>query len=65
MNPKKSVFECWLEDEKMERLLEETQKVMNSPPDTLRCYNLCKTCRELTAGKGKTEIMEPARFFMV
>ncbi|GEM_PF-6000766 len=49
----------------MERLLEETQKVMNSPPDTLRCYNLCKTCRELTAGKGKTEIMEPARFFMV
>lgn len=61
----KSVFECWVEDDLLQQLIRESMQIMKPPRDSLRCYSLCKTCISHSAKFGKTEIAEPANYFIV
>lgn len=50
-----SVFEAYLTDKELEKLLKQTQKILNQNEDNLRVYVLCGQCRSkvLTYGNGK------------
>lgn len=61
----KSVFECWLDDEPLEKLIQESLKIMKVPGDSLRCYSLCKSCITQSGKKGKTEIAVLQKYYIV
>jgi CRISPR-associated protein Cas2 len=46
-----SVFEAWLSDGELEKLLKRVKKVLRQEEDSLRIYQLCEACR----GKARTE----------
>jgi len=50
-----SVFEVWLNDRQLERLLRRIRREMDAEEDSVRVYALCGSCRErrLLLGQGK------------
>lgn len=40
-----SVFEAYLTEEELQRLLQRTKKIMREEEDSLRIYMLCRICR--------------------
>lgn len=50
-----SVFEAWLEEAELAKLLKKMGKVMNESEDSLRIYVLCGACRAKMrcVGQGK------------
>lgn len=61
----KSVFECFLTEERIKQAVEELMKVIDPEEDNLRLYRLCRSCRDRRKSYGvaqKTE--EPKRFIV-
>lgn len=47
-----SVFECDLNEARMERLFKSAKKAINAKEDSLRIYPLCARCVDKTRGAG-------------
>ena len=61
----KSVFECWLEDQRLAELREAVGKIMDDKEDGLRLYYLCEVCREQSEQLGGTPIATVKQFIIV
>lgn len=61
----KSVFECWLEDQRLAELREAVGKIMDDKEDGLRLYYLCEVCREQSEQLGGTSIATVKQFIIV
>lgn len=61
----KSVFECGLNSSDFNNLLEYLEQIMEESSDTLRVYQICKTCRPriISLGLDKNDIKQ--EFFII
>jgi len=60
-----SVFECLLKMEYLNRLIRDLRSIINESEDTVRIYNLCRSCVEKTRVYGKGKITEDHDVFIV
>ncbi|GAB4396856.1 MAG: CRISPR-associated endonuclease Cas2 [Anaerolineales bacterium] len=60
-----SVFEAYLTDKELEKLLKQVQKLLNESEDNLRVYVLCGQCRGKVFTYGNGKITEPPGLMIV
>ncbi|HID56040.1 TPA: CRISPR-associated endonuclease Cas2 [Candidatus Poribacteria bacterium] len=61
----KSLFECFLSEEKIREAVEELMRVIDPKEDNLRLYRLCRSCRHRRESYGVAQrIEEPKRFIV-
>lgn len=53
----KSVFECSLTHQQLQRLRRQAQRLARGPSDSIRYYQLCRQCQDLTGNLG-TRLIE-------
>lgn len=54
-----SVFEAYLNEAELEKLLQKIKKVINETEDSLRIYSLCVTCRGKVRCEGQGRVTPP------
>lgn len=54
-----SVFEAWLTQAELDRLLRKTGKIMKMEEDSLRVYFLCQDCRGKVRAVGAGRVTPP------
>ena len=54
-----SVFEAYLNDVELDKLLKKVQKVMKAEEDSLRVYVLCEACRGKIRCVGQGKVTPP------
>ena len=60
-----SVFECLLKMEHLNSLIDDLRSIIDENKDTVRIYNLCRSCVEKIRVYGKGEITEDRDVFIV
>jgi len=60
-----SVFEAWLDETELEKLLKKTKKVMKESQDSLRIYTLCGACRGKIHCVGQGKVTPPPQAMIV
>ncbi|HXF85121.1 MAG TPA: CRISPR-associated endonuclease Cas2 [Anaerolineales bacterium] len=60
-----SVFEAYLNEAELEKLLKKVQKIMNENEDSLRIYVLCATCRVKIRCVGQGKVTPPPQAMIV
>lgn len=60
-----SVFEAYLNEEELERLLKKVQRVMELEEDSLRVYFLCGSCRGKIRCIGVGKVTPPPGLLIV
>lgn len=60
-----SVFECLLDDQLYQRLLEGIGKTPLGPDDKVRVYRLCSYCVDTVQIYGKGEMVQDPDFYLV
>jgi CRISPR-associated protein Cas2 len=56
-----SVFEAWLSDAELDKLLKRVKKVLREEEDSLRIYTLCEACRGKARTEGQSALTPPPR----
>ncbi len=54
-----SVFEAYLNDAELEKLLKKTQSLIKESEDSLRIYTLCQSCRGKARCVGQGRLTPP------
>ncbi len=54
-----SVFEAWLNEAELNRLIAKARKIMNEREDSLRVYRLCGACRAKVRVVGEGRPLPP------
>ena len=60
-----SVFECVLDGESRERLIEKLDKIELAGTDRVRIYRLCQTCTDTVKIYGPGELTRDPEFYLV
>lgn len=62
----KSLFECWLEEERFDQLWQRLQTIMDADEDTLAAYVIDAACarRRRAAGRGMVLTQPRARYIL-
>jgi len=60
-----SVFEAWLDEAELGKLLKKAQKVMKESEDSLRIYTLCDACRKKIRCVGQGKVTPPPQAMIV
>lgn len=60
-----SVFEAWLTETELQKVLKRVKKVLNEKEDSLRIYRLCETCRAKVQRLGVGGAVEPPGVMIV
>ena len=61
----KSLFECFLSEERIREAVEDLMKVIDPKEDNLRLYRLCRSCQGKREVYGVAQRMdEPKRFIV-
>ncbi|MFZ5911595.1 MAG: CRISPR-associated endonuclease Cas2 [Chloroflexota bacterium] len=60
-----SVFEAWLDEAELGKLLKKAQKVMKESEDSLRIYALCGACRGKIRCVGQGRVTPPPQAMIV
>ena len=60
-----SVFECILERDKIKRMVEAVNKLINKQEDSIRIYQLCDTCSRKIQVYGTGKITEDEEMFII
>ena len=60
-----SVFECILERDRIKRLIETINKLIDKQEDSVRIYQLCDVCLKKTKVYGVGRITEDEEMFIV
>jgi CRISPR-associated protein Cas2 len=60
-----SVFECVLDDQAEERMIERLDKVPLADTDRVRIYRMCQNCVETVRIYGPGEVTRDPEFYMV
>ena len=60
-----SVFECILEANRIKKMVEEVNKIIDMEKDSVRIYQLCDGCLKKTQVCGMGEITEDRDMFIV
>jgi len=60
-----SVFEAYLNEAELEKLLKKTQKLMKVEEDSLRIYVLCEACRAKIRCVGQGKVTPPPAAMIV
>jgi len=60
-----SVFECILEKDRVEKLIETVNKLINKQEDSVRIYQICDACLRKTRVCGVGKITEDREMFIV
>ena len=60
-----SVFEAYLNDVELDKLLKKVQKVMKAEEDSLRVYVLCEACRGKIRCVGQGKVTPPPAAMIV
>lgn len=47
-----SVFECWLDEEQLERMRKKVLPLLKKKEDNLRLYRICEACRKVQEVHG-------------
>jgi len=61
----KSVFECFLDPPRLQRLVGQLRKLLQDDEDNLRVYHLCESCRPQTEAYGLAKPPQPPQVFIV
>jgi len=59
-----SLFECNLDTEKLNELLQKLKEIIKSDEDSLRCYSLCNACIENIRRIGGPAVTQDSAFFV-
>ncbi|MEP0806708.1 MAG: CRISPR-associated endonuclease Cas2 [Chloroflexota bacterium] len=60
-----SVFEAYLNEAELEKLLKKMKKVMDEAEDSLRIYALCAACRAKVRCEGQGKVTPPPQAMIV
>jgi len=60
-----SVFECVLDDESQERMMEQLDKIPLAATDRVRVYRMCQNCVEAVRIYGPGEVTRDHEFYVV
>jgi CRISPR-associated protein Cas2 len=60
-----SVFEAWLTETELQKVLKRVKKVLNEKEDSLRIYRLCEACRPKVQTLGVGQVVEPPGLMIV
>lgn len=60
-----SVFECVLDEEAQERMVERLDRIRLADTDRVRIYRMCQNCVETVRIYGPGEVTRDAEFYMV
>ena len=61
----RSVFECYLDDGKLQRLLRRVKRVVREGEDSVRVYKLCSSCAAQVVVLGVGHLSEPPSVYIV
>jgi len=61
----RSVFECIVDQRKLEEMITRVSKYLNEQEDTLRVYNLCEGCLKKTEVFGKGHLTEDEDVYII
>ncbi len=60
-----SVFEAYLTQPELDKLLKRVKKVLSARDDSLRVYQLCAACREKVRTEGQGKVTPPPGVMIV
>ncbi|NPV86933.1 MAG: CRISPR-associated endonuclease Cas2 [Anaerolineae bacterium] len=60
-----SVFEAWLNDQELDKLLRRVKKTFAEKEDSLRIYVICETCRPKVRTLGTGRLTPPPQVHIV
>ncbi len=60
-----SVFECILERDKIKRMTETVNKLINKEEDSVRIYQLCDTCLRKIQVHGTGQVAKDEEMFII
>ena len=60
-----SVFECVLDEEAQERMVERLDRIRLADTDRVRIYRMCQNCVDTVKIYGPGEVTRDAEFYMV
>ncbi len=60
-----SVFECLLEKELLEKMVDRLDKVVNDKEDSIRVYALCANCEKAIKIMGQGEVSKEEKYYIL
>jgi len=61
----KSVFECFLEEDRIKQVVKEVLEVLDESQDNLRVYRLCKACESKRGAYGIVGLLKEQNSFII
>jgi len=61
----KSVFECWLPEEHLQKMQQAVRSELDAQTDTFRLYAVCKNCQAISESAGHTPIQTVQQYYIV
>jgi len=60
-----SVFECLLEKELLEKMVDRLEKVVKAEEDSVRVYALCANCEKVIKVIGQGEVTKEEKYYIL
>jgi len=60
-----SVFECLLEQDLLEKMIDRLEKVVKEDEDSIRVYALCGSCEKVIKVIGQGEVTKEEKYYIL